>query len=51
METQTIKIWKKTLKELRLLYALTGKSMVSILDELVGRELKRVLGEKGEDCD
>jgi hypothetical protein len=49
METQTIKIWKKTLKKLRLLYALTGRSMVSILDELVGRELKRIQDEK-EGC-
>jgi len=42
MKTQTFKIWKKTLKKLRLLYALTGKSMVSIMDNLVTQELERV---------
>jgi len=46
METQTIKIWKITLKKLRMLYALTGKSMVSILDRLVVQELERVQQEK-----
>lgn len=46
METQTIKIWKKTLKKLRMIYALTGKSMVSILDYLVTQELLRVQQKK-----
>jgi len=42
MKTQTIKIWKSTLKKLRMIYALTGESMVSILDRLVRVELERV---------
>ena len=42
METQTFKIWKATLKKLRMLYALTGKSMVSIMDQLVTQELERI---------
>jgi predicted DNA-binding protein len=39
---QTIKIWLETLKKLRMLYALTGKSMTQILDELVTAELQRL---------
>lgn len=39
-DTQTIKIWKETLLKLRMLHALTGKSMVNILDRLVTKELK-----------
>ena len=35
----TIKIWVSTRKKLRLLAALTDKSMVVILDELVSRAL------------
>jgi hypothetical protein len=42
MKTQTFKMWKSTLKKLRMLYALTGKSMVSIVDELVSKELKQM---------
>jgi len=50
METQTFKIYKTTLKKLRMLYALTGKSMVSIMDELVTYELKCVTsGKTSED--
>lgn len=38
----TIKIWADTLPKLRLLYALTGESMVAIIDRLVTQELKRI---------
>jgi len=38
----TIKVWHTTLKKLRMLYALTGKSMVAILDRLVTDELERI---------
>lgn len=38
--TQTFKIWQSTLKKLRMLYAITGDSMVSIVDRLVTRELE-----------
>lgn len=50
METQTIKIRKATLKKLRLIYALTDKSMLSILERLITAELKRIqLSETDED--
>lgn len=42
VKTQTIKIWKSTLKKLRMIYALTGESMVSILDRLISEELTKV---------
>lgn len=42
METQTIKIWKTTLKKLRMLYALTGKSMVSIMERIVEADLRSI---------
>lgn len=47
METQTIKVWKSTLKQLRMIYALTGERMVSILERLVADELKRVRNAQG----
>ena len=40
VESQTIKIRKTTLTKLRMLYALTGKPMYSIIDELVTAELE-----------
>ena len=46
MKTRTFKIWEVTLGKLRMLYALTGKSMVSIVDRLVSQELERILREK-----
>ena len=39
--TQTIKIWKDTLTNLRLIYAATGESMSKILDRIVQVELKK----------
>jgi ribosomal protein L5 len=42
METQTIKIWKSTLKKLRMIHALTGESMVAVLERVIDAELKRV---------
>lgn len=39
-EYTTIRIWTKTLKKLRFLHALTGDSMVAILDEMISKELK-----------
>lgn len=36
------KLWAHTLPKLRLLYALTGESMVSIVDRLVTQELDRI---------
>lgn len=40
------KLWAHTLPKLRLLYALTGESMVSIVDRLVTQELERIQQEK-----
>lgn len=39
---QTTRIWKRTVRKLKLLSAITGDSMVSILDDLVDRELIRL---------
>jgi hypothetical protein len=39
---QTTKILKKTLRELRIVKALTGKDMVVIVDELVSKEFDRL---------
>lgn len=41
MESVTIKIWSGTLTKLRMIYALTGRPMVEILDRLVSQELRR----------
>ena len=39
---QTIRIWTRTLRALRLVAALTGERMVQVLDRLVAEELRRV---------
>jgi hypothetical protein len=39
---QTMKLWKSTLRNLRLIYASTGEPQVSILDRLITQELKRL---------
>jgi uncharacterized metal-binding protein len=36
------RIWTQTIRKLRLVYALTGESMVSILDRLIAAELDRI---------
>jgi len=48
-ENTTIRVWVKTLRNLRLIYALTGESMASILDRIVLQELKRVQQEQSTD--
>ena len=45
-ERHTLKIWTHTVPKLRLLYALTGESMVSIVDRLITQELDRVQKEQ-----
>jgi|GEM_PF-1665790 len=40
------KLWAHTLPKLRLLYALTGESMVSIVDRLITKELERIQQEQ-----
>ena len=39
---QTIRIWTRTLRMLRLVAALTGERMVQVLDRLITEELRRV---------
>lgn len=39
---QTIRIWTRTLRALRLVAALTGERMVQVLDRLIADELQRV---------
>jgi hypothetical protein len=39
---QTIRIWTRTLKKLRLAAALRGERMVQVLDRIVQQELARV---------
>jgi|GEM_PF-6800294 len=39
---QTIRIWTRTLKKLRLVAALRGERMVQVLDRIVQEELARV---------
>jgi hypothetical protein len=41
-EYQTIRIWTRTLRSLRLIAALTGERMVQVLDRLIAAELRRV---------
>lgn len=41
MDTQSIKIWKKTLPKLRMLHALMGKSMSQIIEDLVAEKLEK----------
>ena len=47
-ERRTIKIWAITLPKLRLIYALTGESMVSVIDRLVSQELERIQKERAQ---
>jgi hypothetical protein len=47
----TTKIWEDTLPKLRMIYALTGESMVAILDRLVTQELERIQQEKQQKDD
>ena len=45
-EHVTTKIWKTTLKKLRMLHALTGESMLTVLDRAVTKELELVQKEQ-----
>ena len=47
-EYQTIRIWTRTLRALRLIAALTGERMVQVLDRLVAKELRRIQGRDQE---
>jgi len=48
MDTQTIRVWKSTLKVLRMVRAYTGETMVVILDRVLQAELERVRKEEAE---
>ena len=37
-----LRIWRDSLKKLRLIYAETGESMISIVDRLATQELKAI---------
>jgi hypothetical protein len=39
---QTTRIWKETVKKLKLISALTGTSMVATIDRLASEELKKL---------
>lgn len=39
---QTTKLWKQTIRKLKLIAVLTGSSMVEVADRLADEELKRV---------
>ena len=45
---QTIRIWTRTLRALRLVAALTSERMVQVLDRLVADELRRVREQERE---
>ncbi len=47
-EYKTTRIWTKTLKLLRMLHALTGESIVSIIHRIVVIEYERVLKEQND---
>jgi hypothetical protein len=49
MEHRTIKIWKSTYHNLRLLAALTGETMLAVLARLVADELERVQHERNSE--
>jgi hypothetical protein len=42
----TIRIWKKTLKLLRLIAAMKEESMVAILDQIIRQEYERMQSER-----
>ena len=39
---QTTKLWKQTIRKLKLIAALTGDSMVEVADRLVDEELRKL---------
>jgi hypothetical protein len=48
-EYQTIRVWTRTLKKLRLVAALRGERMVAVMDRLVSNELKRAEQEQARE--
>lgn len=39
---QSTKLWKETIRKLRLIAALTGSSMVAVADRLANEELRKL---------
>lgn len=39
---QTTKLWKETIRKLKIIAALTGSSMVSVADRLADEELRKL---------
>ncbi len=51
METhvyKTTRIWERTLQTLRFIHAITGESIVAIIDRLAKQDLERLQTEKRE---
>jgi hypothetical protein len=46
----TTRIWERTLQILRFIHAMTGESIVAILDRLAKQELDRLQKEGGHDA-
>ena len=46
---QNMKVWLSTLKNLRLIHAITGEQMVKIVDRLVKQELERLQKESQQE--
>jgi len=44
----TTRIWERTLQTLRFIHAITGESIVAILDRLAQQELERLQKEQRE---
>jgi hypothetical protein len=44
----TTRIWERTLQTLRFIHAMTGESIVAILDRLAKQELERLQKEQRE---
>jgi hypothetical protein len=49
-EFQTIKVWRKTYKSLKLIAALTGETMVILFQRLTSDELSRVKSKEINDA-
>jgi hypothetical protein len=47
-EQTTTKIWKETLRKLRIIASLDGTSMVDVMDRLATAEIKRMGGDDGD---
>jgi len=47
---QTIRIWVKTQRRLKILSALLGRSMIEVLDALVEEKLKEIEDKSKEEC-